>query len=54
MKEFVPKKTLTVQLPVEIAEKFEMLCKSINVPRSKMIENLINKVWSENDEKQSQ
>ena len=43
MKKFVPKKTLTVQLPVEIVQKFEELCKKMDVAKSQMIKFLIEK-----------
>lgn len=43
MKKFVPKKTLTVQLPVEILRKFEALCKQMDVAKSQMIKSLIEK-----------
>lgn len=43
MKEFVPKKTLTVQLPVDIIRKFEELCQNLNVAKSQMIKIMIEK-----------
>ena len=40
-KEFVPKKTITVQLTLEMHEKFNRLCKELGLPKTKVFERLI-------------
>lgn len=40
-KEFVPKKTITVQLPLEVMQKFCELCKAYGLPKTKAIEKMI-------------
>lgn len=44
-KVFVPKKTITVQLPMDTIEKFRELCEANKLPKTKMIETLIVKEW---------
>ena len=40
-KEFVPKKTITVQLTLDVMAKFEELCEAKNLSKTKMAETLI-------------
>jgi len=40
-KEFVPKKTITVQLTLEVMQEFNELCEALNLPKTKTVEKLI-------------
>lgn len=40
-KEFVPKKTITVQLTLEMHKRFESVCKALGLPKTKTFEKMI-------------
>lgn len=41
MTEFVPKKTITVQLPIELVTKFEKIRKELGLTKTQMMKKLI-------------
>lgn len=47
MKEFVPKKSLTVYLPVEVLKQLEELCEKYGKSKSQMLNDIINTAWYE-------
>lgn len=41
MTEFVPKKTITVQLPLELIDRFEQMRKALGLTKTQMMKKLI-------------
>lgn len=51
-REFVPKKTITVQLSLDMWERFEKLCSMFGLPKTKTFEKMIEEVergWLETE-----
>ena len=47
MKDFVPKKTITVELPLESVEKFNKLSQSWNLNKGKTVERMISEAYND-------
>lgn len=43
--EFVPKKTITVQLTLEDLQKFSELCEALKLTKTKMVEKMIDDAY---------
>ena len=41
MTEFVPKKTITIQLPLELMDKFDRIRKELGLTKTQMMKKLI-------------
>lgn len=50
-KEFVPKKTITVQLTIDLYRKFEDIVRNTGQTKTKLIERLINNEYQEMEAK---
>lgn len=45
---FIPKKTITVQLPIDVINRFNELRKELGLTKTKMVEKLIMEAKNEN------